>query len=165
MLLQCLYNKGICGRTWRIIKSWYTSAMAAIEIENTVSELFSKREGYNKDLCCHQLYSSLWWMKCSKKCMLMEQVFQLQDFTLGLDFSHPRHHGHCRYQCSHHCHNSHVLHYIGLLTYVEHLIICKFLPIQSPEHICTAVKNIEVWGLAFRLSKVVPNLLFSSHSA
>ena len=24
VLLQCLYNKGICGGTWRIIKSWYT---------------------------------------------------------------------------------------------------------------------------------------------
>ena len=27
VLLQCLYNKGICDRTWRIIKSWCTSAI------------------------------------------------------------------------------------------------------------------------------------------
>ena len=45
VLLQCLYNKGICGRAWRIINGWYTGAMAAIEIENTVSELFQQERG------------------------------------------------------------------------------------------------------------------------
>ena len=45
VLLQCLYKKGICGRAWRIIKGWYTGAMAGIEIDNTVSELFQQRRG------------------------------------------------------------------------------------------------------------------------
>ena len=45
VLLQCLYNKGISGRAWRIINSWYTGATAAIEIENTVSELFQQERG------------------------------------------------------------------------------------------------------------------------
>ena len=45
VLLQCLYNKGICGRAWRIINSWYTGATAATEIENTVSELFQQERG------------------------------------------------------------------------------------------------------------------------
>ena len=50
VLLQCLYNKGICGRAWRIINSWYTGATAAIEIENTVSELFQQERGARQGL-------------------------------------------------------------------------------------------------------------------
>ena len=45
VLLQCLYNKGICGRAWRIIRSWYTSAMAAVEINNSASQLFEQERG------------------------------------------------------------------------------------------------------------------------
>ena len=50
VLLQCLHNKGICGRALRIINSWYTGATAAIEIENTVSELFQQERGVRQGL-------------------------------------------------------------------------------------------------------------------
>ena len=49
VLLQCLYNKGICGRAWRIINSWYTGATATVEIENTVSELFQQERGVRQE--------------------------------------------------------------------------------------------------------------------
>jgi len=52
VLLQCLYKKGICGRAWRIIKSWYTGAMAGIEIDNTVSELFQQGRGVRQLRFC-----------------------------------------------------------------------------------------------------------------
>ena len=45
VLLRCLYKKGICGRAWKIVKSWYSNAMAAVEINNTVSQLFDQDRG------------------------------------------------------------------------------------------------------------------------
>ena len=66
VLLQCLYNKGICGRAWRIINSWYTSATAAIEIENTVSDLFQQERGVRQGS------------------VLSPTLFQLRAFTSAL---------------------------------------------------------------------------------
>ena len=48
------------------------------------------------------------------------------------------------------------------VTCAEHLIICKSLPIHSPEHICMAIKNFE--DSVFGLSKAISNLLYSFHS-
>ena len=48
------------------------------------------------------------------------------------------------------------------VTCAEHLIICKSLPISSPEHICTAIENFE--DSVFGLSKVISNLLYTFHS-
>ena len=45
VLLRCLYKRGICGRAWRIIKSWCTNAMVAVEINNTMSQLFEQNRG------------------------------------------------------------------------------------------------------------------------
>ena len=45
------------------------------------------------------------------------------------------------------------------VTCAEHLIICKCLPIHSPEHICTAIENLE--DSVFGLPKVISNLLYS----
>jgi len=59
VLLQCLYKKGICGRAWRIIKCWYTGAMAGIEIDNTVSELFQQRRGVRQGSVLLPTLSSL----------------------------------------------------------------------------------------------------------
>ena len=48
------------------------------------------------------------------------------------------------------------------VTCAEHLIICKSLPIHSPEQICTAIENFE--DSVFGLSKVISSLLYLFHS-
>ena len=48
------------------------------------------------------------------------------------------------------------------VTCAEHLIICKSLPIHSPEYICMAIENFE--ESVFGLSKAISNLLYSFHS-
>jgi len=48
------------------------------------------------------------------------------------------------------------------ITYAEHLITCKSLPIQSPEHICTVIESFE--DPVLRLSKVFSSMLFSLHT-
>ena len=33
VLLKCLFNAGVCGKAWRVIRSWYTDAKAAVEVD------------------------------------------------------------------------------------------------------------------------------------
>ena len=81
VLLQCLYNKDISGRAWRIINSWYTGATAAIEIENTVSELFQQERGVRQGSV---LSPTLFLMVMDEMLKTMKQVFQLRAFTSAL---------------------------------------------------------------------------------
>ena len=45
ILMGCLFNKGICGRAWRVIKSWYTDVVTAVEIDGIVSHQFRLERG------------------------------------------------------------------------------------------------------------------------
>ena len=45
VLLKCLFNAGVCGKAWRVIRSWYTDAKAAVEVDGLVSNLFPLGRG------------------------------------------------------------------------------------------------------------------------
>ena len=41
ILLQHMYDIGINGKFWRLIKNWYTSSTSCVRVHNELSEPFS----------------------------------------------------------------------------------------------------------------------------
>ena len=45
ILLQNLYDIGVNGKLWKIIKSWYTDSTSRVRVNNQLSELFTVERG------------------------------------------------------------------------------------------------------------------------
>ena len=45
ILLQHLFNKGINGKFWRLIKNWYTNSTSRVQVNNQLSEPFTVERG------------------------------------------------------------------------------------------------------------------------
>ena len=45
VLLNCLYQAGICGKSWRLIKDWYANPTAAVRLGENVSPAFIQQRG------------------------------------------------------------------------------------------------------------------------
>ena len=45
VLLQCLYDAGINGRAWRLLKSWYTSPKGMVRVNGSLSSMFTLERG------------------------------------------------------------------------------------------------------------------------
>ena len=69
VLLLGLYEAGVNGKVWRLLRSWYDGAIGYVRSERLFSGSFKISRGESISRYCHQLFFySLWILCCDNWC-------------------------------------------------------------------------------------------------
>ena len=59
VLLEKLFDVGVNGTMWRLLKSWYDRGSCKVRIDGMLSEIFWMERGVKQGQCCPQ-HSFFW---------------------------------------------------------------------------------------------------------